>query len=722
MLENISNFFIGILLFLDGIIYSLISWVYQIILVICQVDILDNSYEIDALVNRIYVIIGVVVLFLVAYSLLKSMVNPDDALKNKKSPVNIIKDVIISIALIALVPTIFSFATRFQNAILMENTIGKVILGTSSNETGETSEETIEDGGITIAANLLQAFLHPNYDLCTKNDDYTYDCSNVEVATKNTIGWIPIVSFFINVNGGYNNFDSIWESILETGNFLSISSFAYSISHESNVTYYYIISTVAGVFTLFVLLSYCIDIAIRTVKLAVYQLIAPLPILSRIIPGEQGNKVFNNWIKATLSTYVEVFIRLAILFFAILLIKLIVQNLPTLLIGGGFISGNAGFTVYLFAQVFIIIGIILFIKQAPQLLKDITGLDGGKYGKALMRGIGMMTSALGGGATAAIRRAVTDKKEHPEMGKGQRFGRTLSALGGGMRRGIWQGSKVEKLGDISKAAGRTASNTLRYAGQIDAAGGGLKGTLEYYKQKGANKLESIGDFFGGNGSEENRIKQEAIAKYTKLIDSIEDIWKKDAGYIELTKTMQQLKASAHGNVEQYLAYIKQAAKELEAQGYNKEEAKRMAANRVSQDSDLQSRFGITNIVQFDQEMYDINEQQRIMDNLEAQIKVKKAPQINGILQQVYETQRAYSDLTFTENGVTRNIFGQPISKEEFDNIASTSSLQSGNPQSTAYISELIDISNNSKNINAQLSAEAVGKEARKSRMGEDKKK
>ena len=112
MIENISNFFIGILLFLDGIIYSLISWVYQIILVICQIDILDNSYEIDALVNRIYVIIGVIVLFLVAYSLLKSMVNPDDALKNKKGPVNIIKDIIISIVLIALVPTIFSFATR----------------------------------------------------------------------------------------------------------------------------------------------------------------------------------------------------------------------------------------------------------------------------------------------------------------------------------------------------------------------------------------------------------------------------------------------------------------------------------------------------------------------------------------------------------------------------------------------------------------------------------
>ena len=567
MLENISNFFIGILLFLDGLIYSLISWVYQIILVICQVDILDNSYEIDALINRIYVIIGVVVLFLVAYSLLKSMVNPDDVLKNKKGPVNIIKDIIISIALIALVPTIFSFATRFQTAILMENTIGKVILGTSSNETGETSEETIEDGGIAIAANLLQAFLHPNYDLCTKNDDYTYDCSNVEVATKNTIGWIPIVSFFINVNGGYNNFDSIWESILETGNFLSISSFAYSISHESNITYYYIISTVAGAFTLFVLLSYCIDVAIRTIKLAVYQLIAPLPILSRIIPGEQGNKVFSNWIKATISTYVEVFIRLAILFFAILLIKLVIQNLPTLLIGGGFISGNASFTVYLFAQVFIIIGIILFIKQAPQLLKDITGLDSGKYGKSLIRGIGMMGATFGGGATAAIRRAVTDKKEHPEMGKGQRFGRALSALGGGMRRGLWQGSKTEKLGDIPKAAGRTASNTLAHQSNVEAAGGNWK----YYSQKKDDMIKGIFDWAGGT-AEGIKAEKAVNDKLLKVVSSVkaiaEDYVDKHAHEFTYLKGMNDSEKSDLKYLQENLKKAQESGNEEDIQAAN----------------------------------------------------------------------------------------------------------------------------------------------------------
>ena len=120
--------FSTILLFLDSIVYFLISWVYQIILLLCNVDILDNDFQVQALINRIYIIIGVVVLFLVAYSLLKSMVNPDDT-KGKNSPFNVVKNVIVSIVLIALMPTIFGFAMDFQQALLQENTIGKIILG-----------------------------------------------------------------------------------------------------------------------------------------------------------------------------------------------------------------------------------------------------------------------------------------------------------------------------------------------------------------------------------------------------------------------------------------------------------------------------------------------------------------------------------------------------------------------------------------------------------------
>lgn len=451
-MADIIQALVSILLFLDSLIYSLINWVYQIILILCQVDILNNTFEVQGLINRLYVIIGVVVLFVVAYSLLRSMVNPDDAIKGKKSPVTIIRDVLISIVAIALVPTIFSVASRFQNAILLENTIGKIILGDTINAGDVTydSDETVRNGGMEIASNVLRAFLHPVYSECNLVGS-EYDCSNVKVNTMGVgipfIFSIPVVS---------DNYDDIWQEIYDSGNFLNITIFSYSIAHDGNITYYYLISTLVGAFVLLVLLSYCIDIAIRTIKLAVYQLIAPLPILARIAPGEQGSKIFSNWLKATISTYLEVFIRLAILFFAVLMVKLVVQNLPTLLIGGGFISGNAGFTVYLFAQLFLIVGIILFVKQAPGLIKEITGLDGGKYN---VFGSAMRAAASIGALTTGTVRGFTniaDAKDPASIVRGLR-----NAVTGGAKSfmGAAQG-EYKGLRDVRKNANESVNRVI----------------------------------------------------------------------------------------------------------------------------------------------------------------------------------------------------------------------------------------------------------------------
>lgn len=452
--EAILNFFIGVLLFLDAIVYSLINWVYQIILLLCQIDILDKTFEIDALINRIYVIIGVVVLFLLAYSLLKSMVNPDEALKGKKSPVTIIKDVIISIALIALVPTIFSFAMKFQTAILEENTIGKIILGTTStigkDENGEKIEEDsgeiIRQGGTAIASNVLHAFLHPNYSNCTEDENTVtgYDCSNIKI--KHSAYGVS----------GEDTFDDFWDKTVNQGAIMSITDLSDNIV-DGGVTYYYIISTVAGVFVLFVLLSYCFDIALRLVKLAVFQLIAPLPILSRIMPNEQGGKVFTNWLKATISTYVEVFIRLAILFFAVLLIKIVVQNFTSIF--APFVSGSDSWTVILFAQLFVIIGIILFIKQAPQILKDITGLDSGKYN---VLGSAFKSAAmLGGGVTAAVRNWNTNNPDGSQRKFHERLRSAAGGFGSAAFRSTWHRDDVKGLKDVKQNARNSAEEAIK---------------------------------------------------------------------------------------------------------------------------------------------------------------------------------------------------------------------------------------------------------------------
>lgn len=75
---------------------------------------------------------------------------------------------------------------------------------------------------------------------------------------------------------------------------------------DDQLTYYFPISTVAGIFILYVLLNFCFDMALRVVKLAFYQIIAPIPVICRVIPGGKLKDVFSKWVKQVISLFVEV--------------------------------------------------------------------------------------------------------------------------------------------------------------------------------------------------------------------------------------------------------------------------------------------------------------------------------------------------------------------------------------------------------------------------------
>lgn len=495
---TIGNFLIKLLLLFDSFVYSFVDWLYQIILILCNVNILENSQAVTDLIKRVYVILGVVMLFLIAYSLLKAMVNPNEAAKGKTSPVAIIKNVLISVVLIALIPTIFDFAFGLQSALLTQNTIGKIILGTTSSDLANGDSSTvISNGGRTLAAGVLLAFLHPDYTNC----DPDGSCSGLVIEVEDED--IP--------------FDDFWTDYVEGGSLTNITTLSENVV-SGDITYYFIISTIAGFYVLYVLLIYCKDIAVRAVKLSVFELIAPVTIFARMVPGEQGKKVFDNWIKATLSTFIEVFIRLALLFFAILIVKIVLQNFPEMF--NAISNGGASIVLRLIAQAFIIIGVVAFIKDAPNLIKEITGLDGGKYGKSLMKGIGMLGASLGGGATAAIRSFVSDK----DKPMSQRLRRAATAnLGAGLR-GVRAGSKIDKFGDIRNAAGKASAGALAARANREAAGG----FIPFWKQQAKDKFELAKDWAGGSSE---ALKTEKDVN-DKLMAQINEIKKVAEDYID----------------------------------------------------------------------------------------------------------------------------------------------------------------------------------------------
>ena len=77
--------------------------------------------------------------------------------------------------------------------------------------------------------------------------------------------------------------------------------------------------------------------------------------------------MFKKWYTACFKTYADVFIRLAAIYFALYLINLLTKNPDAFTINGKPLG--------IAETLFVILGILMFAKQFPDLLKDLLGID-----------------------------------------------------------------------------------------------------------------------------------------------------------------------------------------------------------------------------------------------------------------------------------------------------------------------------------------------------------
>lgn len=511
----------GALMMIDGAIYNLICYVYEIFYYLATLNIFTEEHY-QGIVSRIYVILGLFMLFVLAYSLLRAIINPDDFAKGEQSFPNLIKNVLISLVIIIILPTVFSVAFNIQNVVLNNDTIPKLILGV---------DEATEDnsgGGRMIAYYLYKAFLYPNSEVCGSSD--IEDCR----ANINGNGWI-----------GFRNGDPLNEldaDVLNGASFINYKAYSEAV-RDGDLTYLFPISTVAGIFTLYVLLNFCFDMAIRVVKLAFYQIIAPIPVICRIIPGGSMKDVFSKWVKQIVSIFLEVFIRIGVLAICIYLINIVVDAYEAGLPG----IDSLGVTQKPIVLALIIMGIVIFMKQAPQILGDLLNLktDGMKLGlmdKLAMGGGLLAGAAVGGGLTSGIRNLVGGikgtahnvKNASGFRGKaGALIGGTLGAAkstiggaGSGLVRGGFAGRGAKNFKDMRDAAstaakGAAEARTKRenykaaHRKKIPVVGGIIGAGLGH----GADLLGSAGRFVGLGNIDALRAENAAMAEITGAEDA-----------------------------------------------------------------------------------------------------------------------------------------------------------------------------------------------------------
>ena len=105
-------------LWIDDMIYSLISSVYSLINQLAQTQIFTSG-DISGFSRRIYALLGIFMLFKLSFSMITYLVNPDEFSDKSKGFGSLIKNVIITMILIVAVPYIFAEAYYVQKMIFV---------------------------------------------------------------------------------------------------------------------------------------------------------------------------------------------------------------------------------------------------------------------------------------------------------------------------------------------------------------------------------------------------------------------------------------------------------------------------------------------------------------------------------------------------------------------------------------------------------------------------
>lgn len=343
---------------LDKVIYGFITTIYDLLISIARTSILSQA-DIINMADKIYKLLAVFMVFKVTFSLIMYVVNPDDFSDKSKGVSKLGLNIVISLALLILVPYMFSAAFRLQTIILEDNSLAELIMGSDKDDEGNSNASVLNDAGDTIAFYSIQPFFLPNVSIdelrdCITIDNTCYDAMK-KVADNDTL---------------VNNY----QYGIENENMGLMFRQDLAIKTDSGndnfiMDYRFILSTVLGVVIVFILITFCMDVALRSIKLSFLQLIAPIPIISYVDPKSGKDGLFKKWYQMCFKTYASLFLRLIALYFAVYIISRI-GKLTDIVDGSQVTNG--------FIKIFIIIGALMFAKQLPKILEGLgVKLDGG---------------------------------------------------------------------------------------------------------------------------------------------------------------------------------------------------------------------------------------------------------------------------------------------------------------------------------------------------------
>ena len=516
ILDDVAETFWKIIIALVGSIFKLVNSAYRIFLALAEADIFENA-EFDIITKNMYEILSIVMLFALAYGILVKIVDPE----NSKSGVDgkkILQKLVMAIVLLALIPSIFSFMFGLQEAILESNVLNSIFTGSSN-----VGAQNIQNAGNVMAVNSFKPFFTPNV-----NSDVNPEDARGSITNHTEYG------ITLGNNGSYGckkdqctlaDVDTFAE---KTGDFGFYQAFAANIN-EGEVDFQWLIALVVGGFLVYAMISFCFDMALRVCKLAFFEIIAPIAIFCNVIPKMED--VFKKWLSNTTKTFISVFTRIIVMNFGVYLISIIVKNVDLGLDNPG------NWFLDLIAKCFLILGIVMFMRQAPKLLSDLFGFGDGdmKLGikdKLKSSGAFVAGAAIGAGTTGLVRNAVNAGQNFKKAPKDKKIGAVVKGIGStlaggasGFTKGVWYAKDAGSGKDMKNALNKAADATVENRNKREAYKAAHPGFGGVQKGHIMDAVRSAGSYFGVDSLA-------SLKKEKETADKMQGFYKTMASYVE----------------------------------------------------------------------------------------------------------------------------------------------------------------------------------------------
>lgn len=525
-MDILKRFLVGFLGLIDSAVYMFIEWIYGLLLDIAEAKPFSNDLF-AAFADRIYALLGLFMLFKVSFSLIKYIVNPDDFNDKVKGGKKLVMNILVVLVLIVATPIAFEKLTEAQQVILDDHVLEKIILGTGADVLDEDDGIYLVNVGRDVKVAIFSAFYRPDDDgECGKADP-----KNVKIFVEKCTDFMgaDVAQAYAEEynNGSVKNM--IHREVRGESLFMQKK-----VSGDGDaINYMFIISTIAGGFTAWIFLTFCIDIAIRTVKLGFLQLIAPIPIISYIEPSSSKNGMFNKWLKEVGKTWADLFIRLGAVYFAITLIAALLRSSDP-------VTNN------FLARIFIILGILIFANQIPKLIGDLLGvkIDGNFSLNPLNKlnssplASAVVGGAMGfaGGAAANLHAAVRPQLEDIKKNGGMTGGKGLTTMEG------WSNIGKNILG-VGKQGFKGIPSMIGGAGSSMVRSG----------RAGADSKTSVFKAAGTGIAASSMARNARDGKFG-LKDKVYDRWTNAAGIRKLSGTTSEIEDRMKANQQQIEIY------------------------------------------------------------------------------------------------------------------------------------------------------------------------